>query len=185
VLCQWRNSAGAAVLWQLCRWTCSSQHCHLRTGWFCWRVFTTFTPLLTAASTFISVRKYWSLLNRIIYACLCTSCKAQSVTKGSGQGGSCPRVQHARGHKTASPKIFYDYFNDHKSEFDKFGEWANSSLSQVCNKLLLFCHIIGYRHTRLAYLPSCFCVSKSMWIDIMQLCSKFACHHWQSQGFYT
>jgi len=25
------------------------------------------------------------------------------------RGGSCPRVQQARGHKTASPKIFYDW----------------------------------------------------------------------------
>jgi len=47
---------------------------------------------------------------------------ASGVTKVGRRGDSCPQAQHARGHKTASPQIFYDYFNDHKSEFDKFGE---------------------------------------------------------------
>jgi len=85
-------------------------------------------------------------------------------------------VQHAMGRKTASPKILYDCFNNHKTEFDKFGKWVNSSLSQVHNKLLLFCHIISYC-THLAYLPCCLC--------LVQFCSKFTCNQGQSQGFYT
>jgi len=38
---------------------------------------------------------------------------------GGGRGGQLPRAQQTRGRKTASPKILLEYFNDHKSEFDK------------------------------------------------------------------
>ena len=73
--------------------------------------------------------------------------RLSGVTTGGGAvGGRCPPAQHARGRKTASPNKFYDYFKDHKSAFDKFSKWVNSSigLSQVRKKLSLFCHTIGY-----------------------------------------
>ena len=89
------------------------------------------------------------------------ACASSGVTKG-GQGGAVappPWTQHARVRKN-SPKIFSDYFNDHKSKFDEFGEWSNSSLSQVRSKLLLFCHITGLLQTHssglLAFLLLCF-----------------------------
>jgi len=85
----------------------------------------------------------------------CVICQVRQVLQWRYCGrrqmrDSCPGHSTLGGAKQPYQKYF-DFCNDHKSEFD---EWANSSISQVRNRRLCFCHTISCSYTHLAYLLS-------------------------------